>query len=331
LILAMHAPDGFLEPPVAVATAIISAAVLARALRVSRRDLGDRQVPLAGLVAAFVFAAQMVNFPVASGTTGHLVGGTLCAVLLGPWVAALVMGIVVGVQALVFADGGLTALGYNTLNMAIVTTFGGWSLYLLFRRLMPPTRAGVAAATSLASGGSVVLAAAMFSLQWLFGASAPVPFDTVFGAMVGVHVLIGIGEAAISGMVISSVLASRPDLVAGAADLPSAAAGAPAPIPRRAALIGFLLVSLLVAAVVSQFSAGGPDGLERVALDEGIAGSEGGAVFDGSIFADYATAGIGDERLSLAIAGTAGVVLTIAIGFGMLAGPRRPRMQARAR
>ena len=118
----MHAPDGFLEPGVATVTAVFSVLVIARALRESGEHLGDRQIPLAGVTAAFIFAAQMVNFPVAAGTSGHLMGGALAAVLLGPSLGAVVVTVVVVVQALMFADGGLTALGYNTLNMAIVAT-----------------------------------------------------------------------------------------------------------------------------------------------------------------------------------------------------------------
>ena len=136
----------------------------------------------------------MVNFPVGAGTSGHLLGGTLAAVLVGPWTATLCLTVVLLVQALLFADGGLTALGYNVLNMAIVPAFAGWGLFTIFRRMLPVSSAGVVAATGLAAGASVVLAAMAFSIEWLFGASAPVPFDTVFAAMVGVHALIGIGE-----------------------------------------------------------------------------------------------------------------------------------------
>ena len=135
----MHAPDGFLEPSVAIITAVIALVAVSAGVRYAGRELGDRQVPLAGVAAAFIFAAQMVNFPVAAGTTGHLLGGALAAVLLGPWVGMLVVSVVVIVQAVLFADGGLTALGYNTINMAIVTAFGGWAAFVVLRKLMPRT------------------------------------------------------------------------------------------------------------------------------------------------------------------------------------------------
>ncbi|NNE95054.1 MAG: energy-coupling factor ABC transporter permease, partial [Acidimicrobiales bacterium] len=221
MLLALHAPDGFLSAPVAVASALISFAVVGFAVRQSGRELMDRQVPLAAIAAAFIFAAQMFNFPVASGTTGHLLGGALAAILLGPATGALVVAIVVAVQALLFADGGLSALGYNVFNMGIVTAFGGYGAFLLVRKVMPRTTAGVVGAAALAGAASVVLSAMAFSIEWLFGATAPIGFDTVFGAMVGVHLLIGIGEGAITALALNAVLASRPDLVYGASDLPA--------------------------------------------------------------------------------------------------------------
>ena len=151
----MHGPDGFLNATTAVATGAISAGTICASIRQARTTLTDKQIPLAGLAAAFIFAAQMFNFPVAAGTTGHLLGGTLAAILLGPSVGAIVVTIVVIVQAVAFADGGLTALGYNVFNMAIVTAFGGWAAYRLFRKIFPNSAAGVVAATGLAGGFSV--------------------------------------------------------------------------------------------------------------------------------------------------------------------------------
>ncbi len=316
-VVALHAPDGFLSPAVAAVTGFIAVAIVAFALRQSGSELSDKQVPLAGLTAAFIFAAQMFNFPVAAGTSGHLLGGALAAILLGPSMGAVVLSVVVLVQALVFADGGLTALGYNTINMGIVTAFGGYALFLAFRKVFPATASGVIGATALASGFSVVLAAMAFSLQWLFGASAPVPFDTVFGAMVGVHLLIGIGEAVISALAISAVLASRPDLIHGARDLDRAQLADRQKVSGRTFGIGALATSIVVAVVVSQFASGSPDGLERVAEDEGFIDAASDHTFSGGFFADYATSGVGNETLSLAIAGISGTILTLAIGFGL--------------
>ena len=325
-MLAMHAPDGFLEPSVAAITAVVSLTVVALSIRAAGRELGDRQVPLAGLTAAFVFAAQMFNFPVASGTSGHLLGGALAAILLGPWVGCLVTSVVVVVQALLFADGGLTALGYNVLNMAIVPAFGGWALYWAFRKLLPANSSGVVGATALASGGSVVLSAMAFSIEWLFGASAPVPFDTVFVAMVGVHALIGIGEAVISSLIVAAVLASRPDLVAGARDLTAEQLTDRPKVAARTFVIGGVLTTVVIAVVISQFASSNPDGLERVATDTGFAESGRDHDLDGSIFADYATRGIDNESLSLAVAGLTGVALTLLVGYGIVTASRHTRL-----
>jgi cobalt/nickel transport system permease protein len=314
----MHAPDGFLTAGTAIATGAISVGTVSVALKQAKTQMSERMVPLAGITAAFVFAAQMVNFPVAAGTTGHLLGGALAAILLGPHIGALVVTVVVVIQALAFADGGLTALGYNVLNMAIVPAYGGFAVYSGFRKLLPKSRGGVIAATGLAAGISVVLSAAAFSIQWLFGASAPVPFDTVFGAMVGVHILIGIGEGLISALTVGAVLASRSDLVFGARDLDIAQIQeSGSKVPLRAFIIGGLAVTFLVATVVSQFAVDNPDGLEYVAEDTGFISSAEEHGLGDSIFADYATSGINNEALSLAIAGTAGVLITLAVGFGL--------------
>lgn len=323
--MGVHAPDGFLNLPTAVATGVVSAGAVGLALRQAKEELAERQIPLAGLAAAFVFAAQMVNFPVAAGTTGHLLGGALAAILLGPATGTVVVAIVNLVQALVFADGGLTALGYNVLNMAVVTSFGGYALFRLFRRLFPASAAGVVAASGLAAGLSVVLSAAAFSLEWLFGATVPVPFDTVFGAMVGVHTLIGIGEGAITALIVGAVLTSRPDLVAGARDLDRARLAERRRIPTRAFVAAGVAVAVVVATVMSQLSASAPDGLERVATETGIMTSARDHALASGVFADYATAGVSDPALSLAVAGVSGVALTLAIGYGVLATVRRRR------
>lgn len=318
----MHASDGILTAGTAIGTGVISAGAVGVALRQSRETLRDAQVPLAGLAGAYVFAAQMVNFPVAAGTTGHLLGGALAAVLLGPATGVLVLTVVVVVQALLFADGGLTALGYNVLNMAVVTALGGWAVFRGARRLAPPTRTGIAVAAGVAAFASVVLSSMAFSVEWLFGASAPVPFDRVFGAMVGVHSLIGVGEGIITGLTVSAVLAARPDLVAGADGL--ADGEHPRARTHRFVLVG-LLVTVLVAGGVSQFAFDAPDGLERVAADTGIVAQDGEHVLASSIFADYATAGVANHNVSLALAGIAGSALTLAVGAGLALAVRRRR------
>lgn len=317
----MHAPDGFLDATTAIATGAVSAAAVGVALRGAREQLHERAVPIAGVAAAFVFAAQMVNFPVAAGTTGHLLGGALAAVLLGPAVGLLVVTVVVLVQALIFADGGLTALGYNVLNMAVVTSLGGWAMFRLSCRLLPRSRAGVAIAAGLAGFVSVVLSAMAFSLEWLVGATVAVPFDRVFTAMVGIHAVIGIGEGVITGLTVAAVLATRPDLVAGARDLRLASGSGSRRV--RPAVVAGVAVSLLVAIGVAQFAVDDPDGLEAVADEVGFAETAQDHPFERSVFADYATTGVASEPVSLALAGASGTLLTLLVGSGLLLAVRR--------
>jgi cobalt/nickel transport system permease protein len=212
----MHVPDGVLDAPTSVATGVVAAAAVGVALRGARRELDDRTAPLAGLVAAFVFAAQMLNFPVASGTSGHLLGGALAAVLVGPSTALLCMTTVFLVQCLLFADGGITALGTNIDLMGVVTVLVGWAVFKTLQALLPKRLSMVAPSAGLAAVVSVVVAAAGFVGLYAIGGTAEVPLRALATAMLGVHVLIGLGEAAITGLAVASIVAVRPDLVYGA-------------------------------------------------------------------------------------------------------------------
>ncbi len=211
----MHIPDGFVDAPTSLAAAGVSAGVLAVAVRRTHHVLGDRQVPLAALTAAFVFAAQMVTFPVAGGTSGHLLGGVLAAVLVGPWTGVVCLTVVLSVQALLFADGGLSALGLNVLNLAVVGCLGGYLVFLVARRALARVPGRVPAAAAVAALASVPLAAAALTVELAIGGATGVAVGDVAAAMVGTHALIGIGEAVITFFALGSVLAARPDLVHG--------------------------------------------------------------------------------------------------------------------
>lgn len=218
----MHIPDGFVDTSTAIVTGAVAAGAVGASLRAAQRHLDDRQIPLVGVTAAFVFAVQMINFPVGLGTSGHLVGGALAAILLGPWMACLVLAVVLGVQAIGFADGGITALGANVLLMGIVAGIGGHYLFRGLARVLPRTRGGFLTATALTAWASVVVASAVCALLiWLGGPFGP----EVVPVMLGLHALIGIGEAAITTAVVGAVVAARPDLVANADLLPGRGAG----------------------------------------------------------------------------------------------------------
>ena len=215
----MHVPDGFLDAPTSVGTAVVAAAAVGVALRGSRRELDDRTAPLAGLVALFVFATQMLNFPIAAGTSGHLLGGALAAVLVGPYTATLAITVVLIVQAVLMADGGITALGTNISLMAVVGVWVGWGVFALARAVLPKRTAMVVPAAAVGAFLSVPVAALTFAALFALGGNADVPFTTVASAMVGVHVVIGIGEAVITALAVSSIVLTRPDLVHGARPL----------------------------------------------------------------------------------------------------------------
>ena len=215
----VHVPEGFLDAPTSVATGVVAAGAVAVALRKAREELDDRTAPMAGLTAAFVFAVQMVNFPVAAGTSGHLIGGALTAVLVGSWTAVLSMTVVLLVQAVLFADGGLTALGTNVTLLGVIAVAVGYGVARGLTAVLPRSRASLLAASGIGAFLSVPVAALAFVGLFGLGGVADVPLGTVAGAMTGVHLLIGLGEAAITVAVLGAVLTARPDLVHAARHL----------------------------------------------------------------------------------------------------------------
>jgi cobalt/nickel transport system permease protein len=213
----MHIPDGFILGSTAAVTGAVSVGTVGAALRIGAQQLKERQVPLVGLTAAFVFAVQMVNFPVGLGTTGHLIGGALAAILLGPWMAAVVLTVVLLVQALGFADGGITALGANVFLMGVIAGTGGYYLFRALAGLLPRTRRGFLTATAITSWATVVIASmvcsVLITVGGVFGGAQLLP---VLATMAGLHALIGIGEAVITTLAVGAVLSARPDLLATA-------------------------------------------------------------------------------------------------------------------
>lgn len=207
----MHIPDGFLNVGVSVATGVVAAGAVGYGLYRAREELDEKSVPMLALCAAFVFAAQMLNFPVAGGTSGHFLGGMLAAVLLGPWLGSLVIALVLLVQCLGFADGGLTALGANIFNMAIVGTILPFCVFYGARRLLPKGRPAFLALTGIVAWFSVFLASGACACELAISGTSPL--SAALPAMLGVHAVIGIGEAIITVLVVSVVLSVRPDLV----------------------------------------------------------------------------------------------------------------------
>ncbi len=218
-MLAMHIPDGFIDGPTSLIAGLLAIAGVAWCVRRTSETLSDRDVPVVGLAAAFIFAAQMLNFPVANGTSGHLLGGVLAAVLVGPWAGALAVTVVLVVQALLFADGGLSALGLNVINMALAGAFVGYGLFLVLRKVLGRRTWSVTPAAGIAAFLVPIVASILFSLEYAIGGNDAVSAGTVAVAMIGVHALIGIGEGVISALAVGAVMSMRPDLVYGARGL----------------------------------------------------------------------------------------------------------------
>lgn len=293
----MHIPDGFLDGKTLMLTGAASAGGLAVAARQVSRTLPRNQVPLLGLSAAFVFAAQMLNFPVAGGTSGHLLGGVLAAVLLGPGAAAIVLACVLTVQALLFGDGGVLALGANIFNMSFVGGVGGWAIYRFARCFLPGLRGRIAAVFFAAWLSTVLAAMTCAGELSLSGTLSP---GVVFPAMVGVHALIGMGEGLITSLVILAIARTRPDLLEAENSPPARGTGLE--------LLAFgLVIALGLAIFVSPYACAWPDGLDKVAEHFG---------FEGRVTAliqawipDYKMPGISSAGIATAIAGAIGTAL----------------------
>jgi len=212
-LVTMHISNGIIGIPVSAVAFVLAAAGVAVCLAKARADLDDRLAPMAGLVAAFIFAVQMLNFPVLPGVSGHLLGGALAAMLVGPWVGTLCVALVLTVQALLFADGGLTALGLNILNMGVFGTFAAYGLIVVLFRLLPRTSSGLVAVAWIGAVVSVVVASQGFVLEYALGGTTDLSLAGIAGTMAGVHLLIGVGEGLITAITVGTVAKVRPDLV----------------------------------------------------------------------------------------------------------------------
>jgi len=340
----VHVPDGFINAPTSAVTAVVAAGAIAVSLRGARRELDDRTAPLAGLVAAFIFAVQMLNFPVAAGTSGHLLGGALAAILVGPFTGVLCVSVVLLMQGVLFADGGLTALGVNITDMAIVTTVVAYAVFRGLVKVLPRGRRSVTAASFVAAALSVPAAAVAFTFLYWIGGTTDVAIGKVATAMIGVHVLIGVGEAVITALTVGAVLAVRPDLVHGArglrqtlrlrvngelVDAPAAdrapAVPAAARTSRRTLWATGLVTSLVLAGFVSFYASASPDGLEKVAADKGIDAKTGKHATSDSPLADYGVKDVTNARLSGGLAGVIGVGATVVGGSAVFWAVRRRR------
>lgn len=313
----MHIPDGFLDAPTLVAAAGFAVVGVGFALREVRRNLPPRRVPLIGLTAAFVFAAQMLNFPVAAGTSGHLIGAALAAVLLGPAAAIVAMTAVLLLQSLMFADGGITALGANVLNLAVIAPLVAHGVYRGVRGVAGEGQQATLLAAGFAAWCSTMAAA--FACAAQLATSGVVEWGTVLAAMGGVHMVIGLGEAVITMLIVAVVVRARPELLAS---------GEPArnPAHRKAMAFG-AVASIGVMILFAPFASSLPDGLEHVAERFGFAGRA--AASQPAPLPDYAIVPLADASpwLATVIAGALGALVAFAVAWFVaraLAAPADP-------
>lgn len=306
----MHIPDGFLSIGVSIVMWVIALVFIAQALRKVNKTLGERQVPLMGVLAACIFAGQMLNFTVAGGTSGHLMGAALATILLGPWASVLVLTCVVSVQALLFQDGGLLALGSNIVNMGVVGSFVAFGVFTLIKRLLGERKIGVFASGFAAGWTSIVVAALGVALQ--LALSGTTTADIAVPTMGLVHMLIGIGEGLITVGALAVVFAARPDLVS---------ADAPARGGNRGIVVGGLVIAALLA-IASPLASAFPDGLEWVAAQQGFLDKAQGPAFQ--IIPAYVVPGIQNEAAATILAGLIGMLIVLGAALG-LAYARRKR------
>lgn len=311
---AMHIPDGFLSAAVAVAFWILSAVVIAYALRRVTKDMDERKIPLMGVLAACIFAGQMLNFPVSGGTSGHLLGAAMATILLGPWAAVLVMTTVVSVQAIIFQDGGILALGANLFNMAVIGVFVSYFVYRTVQRLAGSKSWSVFVGGFVTGWASIFIASLAAALQLALSGTSPA--NIAVPAMAVVHAVIGIVEGLITVGALAFVYATRRDLFTVKA--------AAQPVSGKWVWVGGLIIAVILA-VASPIASQHPDGLEFVAEEQGFLDKQQASPFE--IIPDYTMPGITDENVATIVAGIVGVIIVFvtAVGVAFL---RRNRVTA---
>lgn len=299
----MHIPDGFLSIPVALVLWVITIIVVGYALRRVSRELDERKAPLIGVLAAAIFAGQMLNFAVAGGTSGHLMGAALATILVGPWAAVLVMTTVVGVQALIFQDGGLVALGANLINMAVIGVVVSYTVYRAILKLAGSRKGGIFLAGFLAAWLSIEITALAVAFQLALSGTSPA--NLAIPAMAGIHALIGLGEGLITVGCLAFIHATRPALLAG-----EAGRSASSPL----VWITGLLVSLALV-VASPLASSHPDGLEWVAQQQDFLVKVKSPLYE--ILPDYILPGVSSGALTTILAGLIGVLLVFLVALAV--------------
>ena len=301
----MHVPDGFMNVTMSAATGAISFGTLWAYIRSAKGLIADKFIALTGMMSALIFVLQMINFPVAAGTSGHLLGGALAVIVLGPRLGLICLSVVVIIQSLLFADGGLSALGVNVLNMAIVTTTTSWFIVKYWIKFIGKNKTSIVTVSVLAGILSVVFSSIAFTIQYAIGGTISIPVGTVLIAMVTTHLIIGLGEGVITALIITLLMRVRPDLVY--------AFDRNDKNTTKVSFYGLFIILILLLSLVTPFASSSPDGLESVAEEFGFTQTDGIVL----LLDDYGISAINNNFVSTVLSALLGITV-VAIMFNLI-------------
>ena len=306
----MHVPDGFMNVTMSAATGVISFGTLWAYIRSAKDLIADKFIALTGMMSALIFVLQMINFPVAAGTSGHLLGGALAVIVLGPRLGLICLSVVVIIQSLLFADGGLSALGVNVLNMAIVTSATSWFIVKYWVKFIGKNRTSIISVSVIAGILSVVFSSIAFTIQYAIGGTISIPVGTVLIAMVTTHLIIGLGEGIITALIITLLMRVRPDLVY--------AYDRSDENTTKVSFYGLFIILILLLSLVTPFASSTPDGLESVAEEFGFTQTDGVVL----LLEDYGIDAINNNFLSTVLSALLGITV-VAVLFNLIIARRK--------
>ena len=297
----MHVPDGFINVQVSAATGLLSFGTLWAYIRSAKTLIADKFIALTGMMSALIFVLQMINFPIDAGTSGHLLGGALAVIVLGPRLGLICLSVVVIIQSLLFADGGLSALGVNVLNMAIVTCATGWVIVKYWLKFIGKNKTSIIAVSVVSGIITVVFSSIAFTLEYAIGGTISIPVSSVLVAMISTHFLIGIGEGIITALIVGLLVRVRPDLVYAYDRNDSNT--------TNVSLYGLFIVLILLLTLITPFASSSPDGLESVAENFGFQETDGVVL----LLEDYGINAINNNFISTVLSGLLGVIVIVAM------------------
>ena len=306
----MHVPDGFMNVTMSAATGVISFGTLWAYIRSAKDLIADKFIALTGMMSALIFVLQMINFPVAAGTSGHLLGGALAVIVLGPRLGLICLSVVVIIQSLLFADGGLSALGVNVLNMAIVTSATSWFIVKYWIKFIGKNRTSIVSVSVLAGILSVVFSSIAFTIQYAIGGTISIPVGTVLLAMVTTHFIIGFGEGIITALIITLLIRVRPDLIYAYERSDENT--------TKVSFYGLFIILILLLSLITPFASSSPDGLESVAEEFGFTQTDGVVLF----LDDYGISAVNNDFISTVLSALLGVTV-LAIMFNLIISRRK--------